>query len=48
MSLKEGNGMLGIADQHEGWRAFEPGADPGVSDGQRRSGIQSCQSEGIV
>ncbi len=40
--------MLGMADQHEAWRAFEPGTDPGVSDGQRRSGIQRCQSEGIV
>ena len=34
MSLKERSRMLGIENQHAGWRAPEPGTDPGVSGSQ--------------
>jgi hypothetical protein len=33
--------MLGIADQHERWRANETGADPGVSGSEREVGFKA-------
>ena len=40
MSLKGGIGMLGIDHQHGRFGSDEPGADPGVSGGQRRSSVR--------
>ncbi len=48
MSLKGKIGMLGIDHQHGRFRSREPGADPGVSGGQRRGAVCRAAARGGV